>query len=151
MKITKKIKLIALILAIALLPVTLTACDGNPSRKTGDGLNIVCTIFPQYDWVRAILGNSVAEHDLTLLINTGVDFHSYEPTARDIMTVSTADLFIYVGGHSDGWVANALANATNPDMVVINLVEALEKENAILMVASFFLGMAAASLLPILQ
>jgi len=125
-------RIATLILVIALLAITFTSCDNTLQNRSNAGLNIVCTIFPQYDWVRVILGDAFAEHDTTLLINSGVDFHSYEPTARDIMTVSSADLFIYVGGHSDGWVENALANAANPDMVVINLVEALGE--AILMV-----------------
>jgi zinc transport system substrate-binding protein len=117
-------KITALILAISLLPLALvfSGCSG---RSRGEGLSIVSTIFPQYDWVRAILGDTADDHTLTLLVNSGMDFHSYEPSPRDIMTISEADLFIYIGGHSDGWVENALANATNPDMIVINLVEAI--------------------------
>nr|MCR5282715.1 metal ABC transporter substrate-binding protein [Lachnospiraceae bacterium] len=54
-----------------------------------------------------------------------VDLHSYQPTADDIMSISTCDMFIYVGGESDEWVEDALKEATNKDMVVINLLEVL--------------------------
>ncbi len=60
-----------------------------------------------------------------MLLDNGVDLHSYQPTAEDIIKISTCDLFIYVGGESDGWVDDALAEAVNKDMKVINLLETL--------------------------
>ncbi|WP_029324238.1 metal ABC transporter substrate-binding protein [Butyrivibrio sp. AE3004] len=86
---------------------------------------IVCTIFPEYDWVRKILGDKADDADLTMLLDNGVDLHSYQPTAEDIMKISECDLFIYVGGESDGWVDDALKEKTNKDMVVINLLDTL--------------------------
>ncbi|WP_026492096.1 metal ABC transporter substrate-binding protein [Butyrivibrio sp. XPD2002] len=86
---------------------------------------IVCTIFPEYDWVREILGEKAEGADLTMLLDNGVDLHSYQPTAEDIVKISECDLFIYVGGESDGWVDDALKEKTNKDMVVINLLDTL--------------------------
>ena len=86
---------------------------------------IVTTIFPEYDWVKEILGDNLKDTELTLLIGNGVDLHSYQPTIKDIAKISTADIFIYVGGESDGWVDGALKNATNKNMKVINLMEVL--------------------------
>ena len=83
---------------------------------------MVATIFPVYDWVREVAGDDV---DLTLLLDNGVDLHSYQPTAQDIMKVATCDMFVYVGGESDDWVEDALSEAVNPDMVIVNLVEAM--------------------------
>ena len=60
-----------------------------------------------------------------MLLDNGVDLHSYQPTADDIVKISDCDLFIYVGGESDGWVEDALKNATNKDMKVVNLLEVL--------------------------
>ncbi len=60
-----------------------------------------------------------------MLLDNGVDLHSYQPTADDIMKISTCDMFIYVGGESDEWAENALKEATNKDMVVVNLLEVL--------------------------
>lgn len=88
-------------------------------------LKIVTTIFPEYDWVREILGDNAAQAEVTLLLDDGVDLHSYQPTAEDILKISDCDLFIYVGGESDEWVEGALKEAVNKDMKVINLLEVL--------------------------
>ena len=94
-------------------------------RPAGVNLSIVSTIFPQYDWVCQILGDRVEHKDLTLLINNRIDLHNYQPSVSDITKISTCDLFIYVGGESDGWVEAVLEQAINPDMVVINLIKLL--------------------------
>jgi zinc transport system substrate-binding protein len=88
-------------------------------------LNIVSTIFPQYDWVREILGDEAEHHELTLLIDNRVDLHSFQPSVSDIVKIGASDLFIHVGGVSDEWVENLLRQATNPNMVVINLLDVL--------------------------
>ncbi len=87
-------------------------------------LSVVTTIFPVYDWVREIVGEN-GNIEITMLLDNGVDLHSYQPTASDIMKVATCDVFVYVGGESDEWVEDALAGAVNPDRVVVNLVEAM--------------------------
>ena len=89
-------------------------------------LSIVCTTFPQYDWVRRILGDHVNGVDLTLLLGSGVDLHSYQPTADDIIKIAQSDLFIYVGGESDGWVDDALAAAQNPSLKAISMLESVD-------------------------
>ena len=101
---------------------TATATATVPAGKT---LRIVTTIFPEYDWVREILGDKADNAEITMLLDNGVDLHSYQPTADDIIKISDCDLFIYVGGESDGWVDDALKNATNKDMKVINLLNVL--------------------------
>lgn len=88
-------------------------------------LKIVTTIFPEYDWVREILGDKADRAEVTMLLDNGVDLHSYQPTADDIIKISDCDLFIYVGGESDGWVEDALKEATNQNMKVINLLDVL--------------------------
>ena len=60
-----------------------------------------------------------------MLLDNGADLHSYQPTAEDVIKIASSDLFIYVGGESDGWVEDALSNSTNPDMQVINLLDVL--------------------------
>lgn len=93
--------------------------------KKSDKLKVVATIFPEYDWAREILGSNIKAAELTLLIGNGIDLHSYQPSIQDIAKISTADIFIYVGGESDGWVEGALENAKNKNMKVINLMEVL--------------------------
>ena len=90
----------------------------------GKKLSVVCTIFPEYDWVREIAGTT-RNVEITCLLDNGVDLHSYQPTADDIVKISTCDLFVYVGGESDEWVADALKEATNKDMKVINLMDVM--------------------------
>ena len=149
------LKRIISILLIALITFAMTACgssaDGptttffagklggsddetNDNASSGDGnLSIVTTIFPEYDWVREITGNgensvdrtAADKADITFLLDNGVDIHNYQPTAADIVKISTCDVFIYVGGESDFWVDDALKEAINKDMVVIDLLEVL--------------------------
>ena len=91
-------------------------------------LKIVTTIFPEYDWVREILGDKADHAEVTMLLGNGVDLHSYQPTADDIIKISDCDLFLYVGGESDGWVEDALKEATNKEMQVINLLDVLGEQ-----------------------
>lgn len=117
-------KLLSILLAVMLLASVLSGC-GTASSDKSETLSIVTTIFPEYDWVTNILGDNPAQADVTMLLDRGVDLHSYQPTADDIIKVSKCDLFIYVGGESDEWVEDALKEATNKDMVVIDLLDVL--------------------------
>ena len=111
------------LLASFLMGVGLSACSA-PSLNN-DKLEIVTTIFPEYDWTREILGKNPANAEVTMLLDNGIDLHSYQPTAQDLLKISDCDLFVYVGGESDEWVERALEQSTNKDMVVINLLESL--------------------------
>ena len=126
-------KIIALVLVLALAVSLLAACgqentigEANAAASQDDGkLRIVTTIFPEYDWVREILGDQADRADLTMLLDNGVDLHSYQPTADDIAKIADCDLFLYIGGESDEWVDDALKESTNPNQKVINLMEVL--------------------------
>ncbi|MBE5945240.1 MAG: zinc ABC transporter substrate-binding protein [Lachnospiraceae bacterium] len=103
----------------------LTSC-GKLSTSDSGKIKIVCTTFPQYDWVKEIAGDRAEELEIILLGNGGIDLHSYQPTADDIVTISDCDVFIYNGGVSDSWVESTLDQATNEDMIVINMMLVLE-------------------------
>lgn len=118
------IKKIALFMITMMVICSLGACS-SPAGTGDDKISIVTTIFPEYDWVMNVLGSNPANAEVTLLLDNGVDLHSYQPTAEDIMKIATCDMFIYVGGESDRWVEDALSEAVNKDMVVINLLEVL--------------------------
>ena len=124
---TRNRKIIMTLACMAVAAVCLCACgnEGNTENLASDRLKVVTTIFPEYDWVREILGYKAEETDITLLLDNGVDLHSYQPTAEDILKIGEADVFIYVGGESDEWVEDALKEASNPDRKVINLLEVL--------------------------
>ncbi len=123
---------IVLMAVLALMVCCLAGCSSQGSPQVpGDepqeeeALQIVTTIFPEYDWVRNVLGDNPQGAQVNMLIKNGVDPHSFQPSADDILKISTADVFVYVGGESDKWVGDALANATNENMVVVNLLEVL--------------------------
>lgn len=118
-------KITALLLALFMLVGALAGCGKQNDTNQTDKLSIVTTIFPEYDWVREILGEKADNAEITMLLDNGVDLHSYQPTADDIVKISDCDLFIYVGGESDEWVEDALRNAANGNMKVINLLEVL--------------------------
>lgn len=95
-------------------------------KGNSNKISIVCTTFPQYDWVKNILGEEAERFYVTLLLDNGVDMHSYQTAVKDIATAGSSDLFIYVGGESDTWVEDALKEAKNKDLKAINLMETLD-------------------------
>ena len=116
-------------LIFAIIAGILSGCGESGNQTTDDvshkagKYRIVCTIFPEYDWVRSVIGDSSDKFDVQLLLDNGTDVHNYQPTVDDIVKISNSDVFIYAGGESEDWVRDALENAVNPDMHVINLLE----------------------------
>lgn len=117
-------KVFAFLLSFGLLVSCIVTCAGAEANQ----INIVTTIFPIYDWVREVVGDNASHANITLLLDNGVDLHSYQPTAQDILAISTSDLFIYVGGESDEWVEDVLQSAMNPNLKAINLVDAMGED-----------------------
>jgi|AKYZ01.1.fsa_nt_gi ABC-type metal ion transport system, periplasmic component/surface adhesin len=114
----KKYLTIAFTLVVAIL---ITACSNvvEPS----EGLKIVATNFPGYDFARAIVGN---EDEVTMLLKPGQDSHTYDPTPQDIIRINEADIFIYTGGESDSWVDEMLKSIDNEDLVSIRMMDYVE-------------------------
>lgn len=114
-----------LLLCLALLAGLFSGCVGAAEREK-EKLSVVATAFPLWDWTRELLGGGAEDEiALTLLLDNGTDLHSYQPTVDDLVTISSADLLIYVGGESDGWIEDALSEAVNPDLVAVNLMDVL--------------------------
>ncbi len=109
----------AMILAALMLIAALGGCTAAPST---DELNIVCTVYPVYDWLRSICGDSV---NIKMLGANGNDIHSYQPTAADITAIATADLTVTVGGVSDSWVRDAARNGKGD---IFALTEAVKSD-----------------------
>ena len=120
----KKFTIVFVLLMVAVLTVTAFAFTGCKGKDDGK-LKIVVTIFPEYDWVMNVLGDRASDVSVTLLLDSGADLHSYNPSVADIVAMAQADLFIYVGGESDDWVDDALKNAKNKNMRTMNLLELL--------------------------
>ncbi len=125
-KIKDKVRARMFILCIILIPVFMTSCaksqNAGKDANGADKISVVASIFPEYDWVKQI-AEGTDRIDLSLLISNGVDLHSYQPTAKDIINISDCDIFIYVGGESDKWISDALAQTGNKEMTVIKLMD----------------------------
>lgn len=119
----RKFTIAAMCLCTACLP--LFGCGTKGSGADDNKLKIVCTIFPEYDWVNNLLGDHAEDANVTYLMKGGTDLHNFQPSADDIISISDCDLFIYVGGESDSWAEDALETAINEDMQVIKLLDAI--------------------------
>lgn len=121
-------KLTLTIMTIIAIAAILSGCGSTTGKNTDTNapktLSIVTTIFPEYDWVREITkGNDNVE--ITMLLDKSVDLHSFQPSAEDIIKVSSCDMFIYVGGESDKWADEIISGAGSRNMAVINLLDVL--------------------------
>ncbi len=94
-------------------------------EQGNDKLSIVATSFHEYDWVNQILGENNEIFEVTLLMDNGVDLHSYEPSVEDISIISSADLFIYNGGPSHDWVIDILEEPMNENLKAIEVMASL--------------------------
>lgn len=116
-----------LVLALSLALFIFPSCKAKTIDTTGK-IQIVSSIFPEYDWVLNIAGQTNDKIIPKLIVKNGVDIHSFQPSATDIVNISSADILIYVGGESDKWITDAIKNAQNKNMIVIKLMD-LVKEN----------------------
>ena len=112
------------VLATALMFV---ACSAESNEKTPaqKKVSIVATTYPQYDWLKNVLGDRLDAANLKLLIKNGTDLHSYKPSAQDIAAIASADMVVYIGGESDEWIEKALSATPKAGRVQVNLMEAL--------------------------
>ena len=120
-------RILTLFLTLALI-LSLAACAA-PGEKADDGkIQIVATLFPYYDFARAIAGGRA---DVTLLLSPGREAHSFEPTPLDAVTISEADVFLYNGGEGEYWVEEMLDAAGEHITVkarMMDYVDALGEE-----------------------
>ena len=117
-----KLKKYLCTLFAALTALTLLFTSGCDFSSDGK-LHIVCTIFPQYDWVRE-LTKGAQNVEVTLLEDSGADLHNFQPSAADKVSILNSDLFVYTGGESDDWARTLLENAEK-DVRSLDLIEAL--------------------------
>lgn len=113
-------RLLSIILIFTVILCSFCSCT---AVKDEEKLSIVTTIFPEYDWVKNIIGENEENIDLTLLVDDGSDLHSYQPSVEDIVKISSCDIFIYIGGESNKWVDDVLKDAVNKEMTVIDLMK----------------------------
>lgn len=119
----KKFFIVLLCIMIAL---SASSCQNAPDN-VNEKLNIVCTVFPQYDFIRQIAGDKV---NLSLLLPPGSEAHSYEPTPEDVIKLKNADLLVATGGESEHWVIHLLNGEELKTTPVIYLMDTVTKHIA---------------------
>ncbi len=118
-------RLMAVILAAGIAAAAAAGCGVKQEEPDDGRLKIVTTIFPQYDFVRAIAGDTGAV-SVRMLLSPGEEVHSYEPTPLDIKEIQNCDLFIYVGAENDVWVDRILENMGDKRPETLRLVDLTE-------------------------
>ena len=116
-------RVLCISLSLLLMLGALTGCS---EMVDNSGVDVVCTVFPIYDWVDNLLGESEDDLSLRLLVNRGTDPHSYTPTPTDIAAIHSAEILIYVGGESDGWIDDVLETTKNENIKIIKLMDLLD-------------------------
>ena len=117
----KKIFAAVVILALAF---SFAGCS-KTQQASSKGIKVVCATAPLYDWTRKITEGTEGT-DLSLVIGNGTDLHSFQPSAKDIVAIKSADVLIYVGGESDGWIRDALKETSNKNQQVVCLMDVLK-------------------------
>lgn len=116
-------KLFCIISCLILLTTSLCGCAVREDGRDADKLKIVCTAFPQYDFLRQISGGLA---DLKMLLKPGAEVHTYEPTPKEIVEISSCDLFVFCGGDSDEWVEDILSSTDNESLTAVKLTDMVE-------------------------
>jgi len=123
-------RIICVLLCVLFLFVQ-TGCEKTNPRS--GGYHIVCTVFPQYDWVMNILPEDMTtEHRVSCMTDGGIDMHSFQPAVKDLVNIATCDMIIYVGGESDVWLMDFLKANPNPGRKEICLLDVLKTEDRLL-------------------
>ena len=121
------IKIMSLLLCLALVLGFVGCGEGAQKEEKNEKLSIVCTLFPQYDFTRQLVGDKA---QVTLLLTPGTDSHSYDPSPVDMVKINESDLFVYTGQVMEGWAAEVVGSL-NESVAVLSLNEAKRlKENA---------------------
>lgn len=116
-------KKILSLLVITIISIGLFSSCAMPKSKIAESenkLNIVTTIFPQYDFARQVAGKHA---EVSMLLKPGAESHSFEPTPQDIKKIQNADIFIYTGGENDTWVEDILSSMGDKKPETIKLLD----------------------------
>ena len=126
-------KRLILILLTAAMVLSLASCAVSDTETGEDKLKIVTTIFPQYDFARAVSAGAPESVEITMLLPPGSESHDYEPTVADLVLIEECDLFICVGGETDAWVDDALeaVGKTEGVLRLIDMVPLLHEDTSL--------------------
>ena len=124
--------LIFIIISIIIFSACIVIIKPNGKNKQDDGkVQIVATLFPQYDFARQIGGDKV---NVSLLLTPGTETHTYEPTPQDLIRINDSDLFVYTGKYMEPWAERIVGSIDSDTKIVdasknINLIHSEEDEH----------------------
>ena len=107
---------------VLILVLTCCACSENTAISS-DKLQIVATLFPQYDFAREIAGDKA---DVILLAPAGADGHTYEPTPTEIIKITKSDMFIYTGKHMEAWADRIITSVNSQNLKIVDVSENID-------------------------
>jgi zinc transport system substrate-binding protein len=84
---------------------------------------VVCSLFPLYEFARAVGGDGV---EVDLLLPPGVEPHAWEPKASDLVAISEADLFLCASKDLEPWARDVVRGAGRKGQKVMVASEGLE-------------------------
>lgn len=117
----KKIRRIITALVLCLgMGLAAVGC-GEKTEEKQDGISVVATLFPQYDFAREIVGDLGS---VTLLLDPGMESHSFDPSTADMVTINKADVFLYTGPALETWVAQ-ITDSFDEELRVVDLSEGI--------------------------
>ena len=130
-----KKKIFQLFIFLITISLFLTGCQ-KENNLDKNRISIVATNFPAYDFARSVVTkvdenylaptNNFTNVDIKLLIKPGMETHSFDPTPKDIIDIQNADIFIYMGGHSESWVEKILETSNKLPKKIIKLKDVVE-------------------------
>lgn len=112
----KKLNIISIVLCV----IMLSACTSRDKNTSTDRLSVVAVNFAQYDFARAVCGESA---DVQMIMRPGAEVHGYEPSLSDIIAIENADVLVYGGGANDVWVDKILTSVNTGGITLVPLME----------------------------
>jgi len=114
------------LIAAGLMVACTTDGESSPAASPGDddALSIVVSIAPQKYFVEQIGGARV---DVWIMVATGSNPATYEPTPEQLRAISKADAYVTIGvPYENAWAERILA--VNRGMTVVDSVEGIERQ-----------------------
>lgn len=118
------VAIISFIILIIIMTIIVMCFKTESVVKNEEKLQIVATLFPQYDFAKQIVKDKA---DVKLLLNSGVETHNYEPTGKDMITIlSGSDMFLYTGTNLEPWTEKIVQNLESTNCKIVNVSDGIE-------------------------
>ena len=118
------VAIISFIILIIIMTIIVMCFKTESVVKNEEKLQIVATLFPQYDFAKQIVKDKA---DVKLLLNSGVETHNYEPTGKDMITIlSNSDMFLYTGTNLEPWTEKIVQNLESTNCKIVNVSDGIE-------------------------